>query len=695
MSGPRCTPAFHHTVVRRLLQVACALAVLLVAGHLPAVGQGQDADRDAMLDPGLDPARVVSAERCNACHGTAYNVWKKTKHATSYDTMHKREAAERIAAAMDERLIKRESVCIQCHYTPEVKRGTLRAQAGVSCESCHGSARDWINIHNNYGEGETFETESPEHRAMRIRESKANGMRRPSEIYPVAASCFRCHTVPNERLVNVGGHSSGADFELVERVKQIQHNFLQSLLHGTGEDNADPTQEHKRLLYVTGRALDLEYTLRAISAATEDGIYLKALSRRLRNARRALSALEPHVAEAGEMLGLSRDLSVAPNQADQFLDAASRVQTLTRAFLDRADGTGLEAIDPIIAGEAEPVSPEPIAGTPSTPAAGTPAGAPAATPGGTTSAPASPGAPQPPSEYGPAVSHLDAVHPAPTRGTVGSLECGRCHGPQSGWWFGDRHGTAAQPFFELNPKNVQIARAYGISPAAMRSESGLCMDCHAGRGAYDLQDGVSCESCHGNGADYLKPHQEGEKALGTQRPGYQKGLDAGMVELRKLETRAETCASCHYITDARLLWAGHPSGTQYDFAAGNQKIKHWDAPLAGAGQLAAAWQAVTSRRGPIPDVKPVDLASIQVASGSGQGGSGAASGASRPRAGGGGRSAAAGSTPAPTGPVVPVVVKHVEISEPFPAVSDSLPVDAVLVTLKQRLDYLYETLGAK
>ena len=116
-----------------------------------------------------------------------------------------------IAGKLGFRLIKRDSVCFSCHYTPIVERGQIRVDSGVSCESCHGAGRDWIDVHNDYG-GKGFDhaSETAEHRAERVARSRELGMRRPSDLYPAAASCFGCHTVPEERLVNVGGHPAGS-----------------------------------------------------------------------------------------------------------------------------------------------------------------------------------------------------------------------------------------------------------------------------------------------------------------------------------------------------------------------------------------------------------------------------------------------------------------------------------------------------
>jgi hypothetical protein len=80
-----------------------------------------------------------------------------------------------------------------------VQNGQLRAAAGVSCESCDGPGRAWIDIHNDYGgRGVDYRGETAEHREQRIARSVAAGMRRPSLLYDVAKSCFGCHIVPEE-----------------------------------------------------------------------------------------------------------------------------------------------------------------------------------------------------------------------------------------------------------------------------------------------------------------------------------------------------------------------------------------------------------------------------------------------------------------------------------------------------------------
>jgi hypothetical protein len=111
--------------------------------------------------------------------------------------------------------------------------------------------------------------ETPEHRQQREENSVAHGMNNPHNVYLIAKQCYNCHTVPNEQLVNVGGHQAGSkDFELVAWSQgMVRHNFLRT----GGTANAESTAAQLRVMYVVGVMTDLEYSLRAVAAATQKG----------------------------------------------------------------------------------------------------------------------------------------------------------------------------------------------------------------------------------------------------------------------------------------------------------------------------------------------------------------------------------------------------------------------------------------
>src|SRR5688500_17654720 len=269
-----------------------AMFVLAVAGIGLGVGLFAQTPGDFRSSPFLriDPDKIVITNAkgdrpCGECHTSEWGVWKNTKHAKTFDELHRNENAQDTMKAMDLRSPKRaEALCMRCHYTVGPER---KAIAGVSCESCHGPARDWVNVHNKWAGAKDKRSETPAGREQRIAESRAAGMLRPSaDIYGVTANCFECHTVPSEELVNRGGHSTGtADFDLTTRVDTIRHNFL------TSKTNRALSAEHKRVLFVTGRILAYEYSLRGLANATANGRYAAAMGRSVKDAVGALEEI--------------------------------------------------------------------------------------------------------------------------------------------------------------------------------------------------------------------------------------------------------------------------------------------------------------------------------------------------------------------------------------------------------------------
>jgi hypothetical protein len=238
-----------------------------------------------------DPAKVIEDEQaqCAQCHENAVNSWMESTHKKTYDELHLRDEAK----AVIERLgmsgsIRRNDECVQCHYTQAAKEAGGRASTvmGVSCQRCHGPAKEWMDIHQN--------TDGIPDRKERLSKSEAAGMRLTDDIYTLAMNCFQCHTVPKEDLVNKGQHPAGSDFELVAWSHgEVRHNFLNDDPAKRKEqpENQDSSKETKALFYVVGKALDLEFALRGLAKATAEGTYLTAMGERAQKAYDALKGL--------------------------------------------------------------------------------------------------------------------------------------------------------------------------------------------------------------------------------------------------------------------------------------------------------------------------------------------------------------------------------------------------------------------
>jgi hypothetical protein len=313
-----------------------------------------------------------------------------------------------------------------------------------------------------------------------------------------------------------------------------------------------------------------------------------------------------------------------------------------------------------------------------------------------------------------------AWRPEPAHDFV-PVPCTTCHKPQVAWLRRDPHSGSARPFLDGSAAQLAIAQRYGLSPEEMVKGNQICMSCHGTVTANPnarVRNGVDCQQCHGPGKDYRDSHQEED---------YSRSLTRGMVDLKTPATRARACSSCHYITDERLLSAGHTSGADFKLDERVTRIKHWggdfkgDAEDVAPASLRSAYAAVLADRGPVPQVTVAAGGSAAPAPGpapavaSGPPPSPSSGGVAPPPATSGAGTttttasssnpASAGSSGAVQGGVTPPGTRAAEASAPdtptasgeattAPAVSSTpvTSVDEVLLFLKQRLEQLYARL---
>jgi hypothetical protein len=178
----------------------------------------------------------------------------------------------------------------------------------------------------------------------------------------------------------------------------------------------------------------------------------------------------------------------------------------------------------------------------------------------------------------------------PTRfmGT-GSCSSSNCHGsvsPIKGsailqneyytWLKHDKHSNAYSALMTNDAR--KMAEHLSIKDPARAPQ---CLTCHATyvadqdlRGErYTVEDGVSCESCHGAAQSWLAAHSESTAT-------HAKNLANGLADTVSLENRAKLCLSCHYGDENKqvtheLYGAGHP---RLKFELDTYSIlqpKHW------------------------------------------------------------------------------------------------------------------------
>ncbi len=169
--------------------------------------------------------------------------------------------------------------------------------------------------------------------------------------------------------------------------------------------------------------------------------------------------------------------------------------------------------------------------------------------------------------------------------TIGPGGCGvgknNCHSTEDPKMV-DKHKNAIDNMMGSDNLATYTEKS-GVDLKGVLIGKNICMSCHgtvvSGKETKEVEEGVSCESCHGPGSAYKGPHGERlptEKKGDPNRSGYTQSLALGLIDLKNMAIRAEGCVRCHYITDQRVIAAGHPDGSKFNYLAGMKSVaKHW------------------------------------------------------------------------------------------------------------------------
>ncbi|HJZ44496.1 MAG TPA: cytochrome c family protein [Hyphomicrobiaceae bacterium] len=296
-----------------------------------------------------DPAKTVGPNACAECHKQEAEAWKGTHHFKTFRGMPRKTEANEIADKMGVRRIKSDSLCVNCHFTVQQKNNKEELVAGISCESCHGAGQDWIKVHSGFsGKTPLFESKAEEKARWKLADSK--GMIRPRSFYLLAKNCYGCHVVPQEDLVNKGGHKTGSAFELVSWSQgEVRHNTWYS----KGRDNVPASAARMRMLYLVGLGVELETAIRGISRAKVRWLYAFEMAKRVDRARKQLAAAAkaaPGVPEIAEMVKFSYSAGLKLNNERRLTAAADGVSKLLESITEKYDGSTMVGLDSLIPG---------------------------------------------------------------------------------------------------------------------------------------------------------------------------------------------------------------------------------------------------------------------------------------------------------------------------------------------------------
>jgi hypothetical protein len=148
---------------------------------------------------------------------------------------------------------------------------------------------------------------------------------------------------------------------------------------------------------------------------------------------------------------------------------------------------------------------------------------------------------------------------------VGATKCMTCHkkpeqGEQYPKWLASKHAKAYATL--ATPEALEVGKKLGV---AEPQKDAKCLKCHVtGHGAaaallgpkYNATEGVTCESCHGAGGDYIKKSTMEGLTSGTIAPA-----SVGLTVPDQ-----KTCEKCHNQES--------PSFKGFDYAKAKEKIAH-------------------------------------------------------------------------------------------------------------------------
>ena len=295
-------------------------------------------------------AKVTGPEACVECHVEEIEAWKHTVHNKTYRELPRRPETAEMLRRLGLGKVTAERQCQDCHFLGKIIDDEYQNVAGIACESCHGAAVDWVKTHGDYGQGITQETESAAHRTARRAQAAASGLVSPDQLYTLGASCYECHILADEKIANVGGHTTGsAGFNLLTWSQgEVRHTIPRS----GKKTNPEATPEHRRKLFVVGCILETEYCFRAVAQATEKATFGVTQAHRADAARQLLEKIQGLVPTPGlaEITAVARATALRLNNRVALLAAADKIAALGRTFTAQVTGEQLAGIDALLPG---------------------------------------------------------------------------------------------------------------------------------------------------------------------------------------------------------------------------------------------------------------------------------------------------------------------------------------------------------
>lgn len=168
---------------------------------------------------------------------------------------------------------------------------------------------------------------------------------------------------------------------------------------------------------------------------------------------------------------------------------------------------------------------------------------------------------------------------------VGRDKCAACHTTELATWEASSHNQKAWSLLD-HTKAPEFAAALGVSNVKGNSACTQCHGTHQSIGnQLKILPGNSCESCHGGAKDWMKMHYDfgAARVVDSSTPMASLLADrtnetavhraerdaacktAGMIRSSDAYSLAKNCLACHLVPNEKLVTAGHPVSSDFEF----------------------------------------------------------------------------------------------------------------------------------
>jgi len=143
--------------MKKFILVGLPLVLIACLAMVVSTQDCAEANGEAKTEVKAEEHGYIGAAKCKVCHkkekkGNQYGKWLESDHAQAYTTLLSDESKAICKEMGITEAPEKAAECLKCHITGHGAKAELLGkkytiEEGVSCEACHGAAKDWKKPH--------------------------------------------------------------------------------------------------------------------------------------------------------------------------------------------------------------------------------------------------------------------------------------------------------------------------------------------------------------------------------------------------------------------------------------------------------------------------------------------------------------------------------------------------------------------